>query len=71
MQAGDLRRDLRASVNTPLEGTQDRVIRAAVRWVNVEDSGSLKDLTRITNAQIELGRAVTALEKARKATKAK
>jgi hypothetical protein len=49
-----------------LEAAEKRVIRAAVRWVNVNDLGSLDDLRRLANAQLELGRAVEALEKARK-----
>jgi len=40
-----------------------RVIKAACRWVNVNDQGSISDLMRLTNSQTELGRAVAALEK--------
>ncbi len=54
------------TVSSPLKRANERVIRAAVRWVNVNDDGKVPGLMRLTRAQLELAHAVTALEKARK-----
>lgn len=45
-----------------IKKARQSVITAAVRWVNTEDSGTVKDLHKITKAQIRLANSVTRLE---------
>lgn len=43
-----------------------RVIRAAIRWVNRDDDGTAATTHLLAGDNLELARAVTALEKARR-----
>jgi hypothetical protein len=53
------------SYRSKLAECEQRVIRAAVGWVNVNDRGTIRDLHRLTRAQMRLGAAVTGLERIR------